>query len=63
MFLELLDSEPGFLLLDPESGAWCVSVCVCVCVCVCNCLEDWALSLFYFYRGLVFTADQQFGVG
>ena len=41
----------------------CVCVCVYVCVCVCNCLEDWALSLFYFYCGLIFTADQQFGVG
>lgn len=55
MFLDLLDSEPGFLLLDPGSGAWGV--------CVCNCLEDWALALFYFYCGLIFTADQQFGVG
>ena len=57
IFLEILDSEPGFLISDPESGAWYV------CVCVCNCLEDWALSLFYFYCGLVFTANQQFGVG
>ena len=49
-----------FLTLKVEHG---MCVCVCVCVCVCNCLEDWALSLFYFYCGLVFTANQQFGVG